>query len=239
MVGSYYQGKACYLCASYGSTNGQECHHNWVERDVLVWFTIQSLRKWLAKLSRKTKLEQAIRALIQADEPASDAESSVKALKAELASTQRKAEMAHRENIVAVDELERDITDKTYREFLSEARALERKIAKLENKRKLKSVAGEVQRTASVMNELHLFLKKMREDRLRETFNALGIELVVNFAHQASGRRKNVPVGGELRLGANGQLKFPKGVTGKSARTNSAPSIKGGMSGIGGRGDWT
>lgn len=63
--------------------------------------------------------------------------------------------------------------------------------------------------------------------------------MVVNFAHQASARRKNVPIGGELRLGVNGEGKLPKGVTGKSAGANSAPSIKGGMSGIGGRGDWT
>ena len=239
MIGSLYQNKLCYICASYESTNAQECHHNWVERDVLVLFTIQSLREWLGKLGRKKKLEQAIRVLIEADKPAADAEASLKALKAELASTQRKAELAHVDKIEAADKLERDIADKTYREFLSEVRALERKIAKLETKRQPKSLPKEVQRAASVMNELHLFFKKMRENRLRETFNALGIELVVHFDHPSTGRRRNVPVGGELRLGVNGEVKLPKGVVNKSAPKKNAPSTKGRMSGKVGRGDWT
>ncbi len=123
---------------------------------------------------------------------------------------------------VCGDEVERTAAEELCADLRAEANRIEREIKTHGKSSQLQGidVDSEVEKTVALLSGLGKFTAKIPRARLKELFTLVGAKLTVHFQHPTDGRRKNIPVGAELVLGADGNIELPKEV--KNALLNIA-----------------
>lgn len=238
MVGSPYKGESCYICSTYTKSQGTLCHHNWVERDVLVWYTVHRLRELIESSKKTTALRGSIRDALQRSLSDKDGvQASLKKLRREIASLHDQAKRTYQDKMHAAEPVTRKIAGEVYADMLSDIKSREREVRSLEATKRMTSLDVDVEskRALAVLGQLHLFLEKVGDSQLRETFTALGIQVTISFDHPKKGRRRNIPCGGKILVGSGGKIEMPMEV-GETADVDTISTQNRGLDNDGGGG---
>lgn len=220
MHGSRHEMQRRFKCATYMNSNGKACTHNWIERDRVVEFVINVVRKQVTKDGSLEQIRSAVRTILEKyAKRGPAAKTAVARLEDRLASLERQRQRAYHDKTAAADELVQEDAQNLYETLLDEYRGLKKKVemAKARSAGSSTDIEAEVEACMALLGKLHKFIKKVPEDRLRKTFNALGVRLTVYFGKAETGRRQNVPVGGKLEFGVNGPTDIPTAIKTENA----------------------
>jgi hypothetical protein len=157
-----------YYCSSYLNAQGGACHHNWVQRDICVWYAINAIRSQIEdSVGHRDALAHAIRAELKASQESRPATVPLAEVGANLAEVQGRMKAALHAKLKAAPGVERKTADEVYGEILDEARALERQCAQIEGQSAMKSIDldAEVEKTLAILDDLHLFLARGRAEQ--------------------------------------------------------------------------
>lgn len=208
MRGMKYNDRLSYKCGSYHAKGSKACGHNWVERDVVVWFAINAIKDHVEQLSRQDALTEKIREEFQRTRTlVKSATKNVDRLREERQTLKDRAIREYSTMRNSESDFEREVAETEYKKLLARGKELDAAIKALEKKDALQSidVEQEVERTLEILKKLHLFLEHIPEHRLRETFHTLGARMTIYFETKESGRgkgrRSQIPVRTELELG--------------------------------------
>ncbi|MBN2713435.1 MAG: hypothetical protein JXR97_13530 [Planctomycetes bacterium] len=210
-------GRHRYTCSTYKNSQGSNYWHNWVWRDDVVWYIIHKIQMMLSEVKDRKTLTASIRKMMGTQQVLrKSANKDVDKIRADRDRAKQHAKEAYRDKIEAKSEIEREIAQEEYEKRIAKVNVLDKTIKSLQEDASLREldIEGEVESTISILEELHLFLGKIRDNRLREAFSALGIRMTVWFEKVPYGknREKTVPVRGEIILGKNGVIRMPDGV---------------------------
>jgi hypothetical protein len=260
MSGASYQGGRRYVCSTYKLTQGKECEHNWVWRNDVVWYAVHGIRAELEKAKGRKKLTATIQSIIESQQILREGgRKEIEKLKVKLDMAKAEFQRVLDMKISAKDDLERDALEEAYQKRLAEVRKIDKSLKSLQEAESIKLLDKdkEFEATLATINHLHLFLGKISDNRLKETFWELGARMTVWFEKVPYGknRTKTVPVRGEIALGKDGELLLPAGVDavkkpktarkaskaitqGRGKKKRAAGSESSGTLPIDGRGDW-
>ncbi|MHC5058223.1 MAG: recombinase family protein, partial [Planctomycetota bacterium] len=228
MHGMSKKGTRTYVCSTYMNSNASKCAHNWIERDQAVAFTVNTVRQRLLAGGQMDALRSAIReVLCRRAKNRPKAAGEAKDLEQQLAELERQRKEAYREKMRTKDPIIHADAEDAYMQICRESRTLTKKLEATKNclVELPTDIDSEVEACVSLLDRLDVFLK-IPDNRLRQTFNALGVRLTINFDRAKAGRRKNVPVGGKLEFGVNGLVDVTTPVGGVSAKPRKRASRK-------------
>ena len=196
-------GPLMYVCSNYQTSGGHKCTRNRVPRDVVVWFAVHAIRRLIAEKNHRKVLADAVKRGIQSTAVLRADTGELDRMRGELRELERQRKQAYADRLQAVDDDEREDAAEAYDKINRRVKSLR---AELESKNVAAAsnstpMESEVRATMDVLDKLHLFLEKVPENRLPETFQALGARMVLKFeTREKNGRVFTQPVGGELLL---------------------------------------
>jgi len=231
-----------FICSTYSNSGGDDCYYNWVERDVVTWYAIHSIQRLVKDFGQEDALRTAIREIVEKRRSLNrDADSKVAEKRAKIVDLDRQLKETYEDKIRSTG-VEKQLATELHLELLAKRKLLSRELEAVElaTSPTRFDLEDEVKRMMAVLGDLHLFLEQIPENRLRETFDALGLELTVQFEHRRKGNRRqtraNVPTGVELKIGRNNRLRVPAGVA--ETPHEEVPVCYRTILGIDSRGDW-
>ena len=221
MQGTKHGKVGVFGCSTYLNAGGKQCAHNWVERDQVVAFVINTIRERLSANGQQEALRKVIRDWLKRDKTSRPlVEKDIRDLTSKLTSVERQRQLAYRDMLKAEQEERRSDATLAYDDLKRESRILSDRLARCKARAGSAVADPEAQVEASfrVLEKLHLFLGKVPDHLLRRTFEALGARLTIDFERTKEGRRKTIPVGGKLELGINGWMDVAAIVGGEAAK---------------------
>lgn len=212
MCGTPYGGGPAYTCSTYSNSHGADCHHNWVQRDLMVGFAIRAIQEMARDKANREALREAIQETLQVQQGRTvQTQDELTRLEGELEVLEECKRAAYRDIRESLDPDRAADAEAYYEELTGRVRGVRRKIGSLRRTASASDVDldGEVESTLKVLEELHLMLDRVPPDSLREVFEALGVTVRVEFERRKVGRRANIPVRAELRLGCEESFALP------------------------------
>jgi hypothetical protein len=209
MRGTRYKNLPSYVCGAYQRSCCQQCHHNWVERDLVVKFAINAIREHILTMKDKSKLAELIREEFIAQRVVSPAgPDPIADLRERRHRLQQTAMKRLQDREQAVDDLDRELKEASYQQAFAELRIVDRELKAAESSAVASriDVDDEVLEAMRQVDNLHHYLGEVGNEGLRELFSSLDARLTIRFEKGGKGCRKNVPVAGELRFGGADEI---------------------------------
>ncbi|MBL8860751.1 MAG: recombinase family protein [Planctomycetes bacterium] len=203
MSGTPVGPRLSYICSSYTNSGGKECHHNFVERDIVVYYALAAIKRRIQAVQAEGALRDAVRSVIdETREQSSSIQLEVQAKEAALRRAEALARKAYDTMLRVDDPLQEEHAKAAYEGLLREQRAAKHALAALREATSLSTVDPEVEVDAVMaeFRDLDALVSKKQASNLRPFFDRLGAEMVVTFERREVGRRRTVPVHVELRL---------------------------------------
>jgi hypothetical protein len=213
MVGSEYNHQPCYKCSTYGDASQEDkCHHNWVNRDVIVQFAAAAVSREISRLMKnKHVLKHAIKREFESIN--SFRRSASKPTEELRKQRDRRAKEAGkiRAEMANADDFKADALKETYELLLDQGRSDDLELRAREKRGELKKLDldKEVGQSMELLRKLRRYLLDVHKDRYYDLFSGMGLRIVVAFEHLTRGRRRNIPVGGQIFIGYEGEFTLP------------------------------
>ena len=207
MSGCPYGSRRVFKCSTYLNSGTTECSHNWVEVDVVVPFALEAIKQIVGAGNNRDRLRKVIeeqyaeRRRSAADDPAE-----LSALRQQLDQLKTSKKLVRRDIWCDDEDLASEAKER-WHELKIEIRELKEKLCLLEQRTEAipeASVAENVDSTLALLDDLHLLLHRVPKDRLWELFQALGVNVLVDFERVKVGRRDRIPVRATVRMGGEG-----------------------------------
>lgn len=204
-MSGHYQGKMLvFKCSTYLNSGGAKCFANWVPRDAVVLFVLETVRRQIRYLRRENQLEAEVRRIMEETKSnRHDLEVQLDAMRARLDRLKMEFGQAYRDSIAPGNAEQKaiicEIRDKLGKEMetaKAELRRLEMDLVNigLGSRDDIAIALGFLERFERVMEHLP-------DDGLRRVFDALKAKMTVQFAPNLVGkgrRRLRTPTGGTL-----------------------------------------
>lgn len=205
MSGAPKYGRPVYLCSTYSNSHGEDCAHNWCDREIVLGFALRGIEHVLKEQRNSSRLRDLVHEHLATqatsarptDREIAMHESRLK----ELDVARRKL---HREMTLAEDPIVRSDAEVTYKEWRLETErvAAELKVLRQQASRVAPAdIASETEAAMKLLDEIGAIVQEADPGTLREVLDSLGAVVVIRYEPGRVGKRLNLPVSAELRLG--------------------------------------
>ncbi len=207
MNGHYHDGNhLIYKCSTFLNSNGELCHPNWVSRAQVVTFALELVRRRIYALSDRQRFEKEVQSALDAARVnRSDLEQRLHAARAKEGALKRKFDRVLCLVMEAESEEEAKAADVALKAQRAEVAAAGMAVSSLEAEVAAIGVpmGDDVATAVEYLQGLDRMLRQMPPGRLRDVFDGMGIRLTIRFeSNTGKGRRRRLPVGGVMQLGA-------------------------------------
>ena len=205
MSGTPKYGRFVYLCSTYSNSHGSECAHNWCDRDIVVGFALRGIQQVVGDGRNADHLRNMLHeAVIEQTKEKRPSSQELVRLEDHLRALEQARRQADRDRRMAKEEVERQDAEFAYAEYLGETKSAKASLAAL--KRRLgvvvpNDIEAEIEETLTLLGKIRTTAQEADPGALRDVFSALGASVTVQFTPGRIGKRLNIPVNAELRLG--------------------------------------
>lgn len=206
MSGAPKYGRPVYICSTYSNSHGEDCAHNWCDRDIVLGFALRGIEHVLKEERNSERLRDLVHEQLASH--AASARPSDKLIatqEARLKELDVVRHKLHREMMLAEDPIARADAEVTYKEckleterVAAELKALRRQAGRVAPS----DAATETKAVMKLLDEIGAIVQEADPGTLREVFHSLGAAVVIRYEPGRVGKRLNLPVSAELRLGS-------------------------------------
>lgn len=221
MAGHYHDGdRLVFKCSTWLNSGCEKCHPNWVDRNDVVAFALEAIRRKFRQLVDPEVFKAEVRKALQDTESGrDDLEANLRLAQVRLTNAKRQVERATRLVIEADSDEQASAAEAGLDEKRQLVQATEAEVRDLETRLAELGVpiGHEVERTIEYLRDLDRLLDDFPEGHLRNLFDTVGVRLTVRFMdNPGKGRRRRLPTGGTLAFGV--------GITGQALPENDSTS---------------
>ncbi len=197
-------GKPVLKCSTFLNSHMTKCHTNWVPRDALVIFAMEQIRRRVAILGNRERLEAELRSLQEnAKAQRGDTERRLDEMRRKMADLDRQLTRALGVKIAARDDAELAAASQVYEERRAERAKAETEVRRLESELGLLAGASSdaVAHALTYLERFDRLLRHLPDDQLRRVFDALGVRIRIHFAPNTDLKRprlRRMTVGGAM-----------------------------------------
>ena len=201
-----------YSCSTYHSSREKPraCYHNWVLRDQLVWFVLDTLRRLLGDENgaHLNQLRSAVRRELKETLAPQADDAQLDAFKEERHELRDKIKQAMADKYDSPHGVVRETAEELIEEYSAKERKLSKKIRGIEERLDVSShdLDHEVEGALSLLTQWRTLAERAPKRGISRLMAAVGAEVTVEFDHPKTGRRKGVPVRAHLAFNPNPAL---------------------------------